>query len=86
MDKYSFRLYIRLSEAIGMEDVKLRLSENTESQAVLDVHCSTTREGRDADLCEQLAPGSAPPVCNVDPVIESAQFNKICRPNEIGVR
>jgi IS5 family transposase len=28
---------------------------DTESQAVLDVHCSTTLEGSDADLCEQIA-------------------------------
>jgi len=29
---------------------------DTESQAILDVHCSTTLEGSDADLCEQIAP------------------------------
>jgi len=28
---------------------------DTKSQAVLDVHCSTTRKGSDADLCEQIA-------------------------------
>jgi len=28
---------------------------DTESQAILDVHCSTTREGSDADVCAQLA-------------------------------
>ena len=28
---------------------------NTESQAILDVHCTTTREGSDADVCAQLA-------------------------------
>jgi len=28
---------------------------DTDSQAVLDVHCSTNREGSDADLAEQIA-------------------------------
>ena len=28
---------------------------DTETQAILDLHCSTTREGSDADLCEQIA-------------------------------
>lgn len=28
---------------------------DTEFQAVLDVYCSTTRDGSDADLCEQIA-------------------------------
>jgi len=28
---------------------------DTETQAILDVHCSTTREGSDADVCAQLA-------------------------------
>jgi IS5 family transposase len=32
---------------------------DTESQAILDVHCSTTLEGSDADLCEQIAPQNA---------------------------
>jgi IS5 family transposase len=27
----------------------------TETQAILDVHCTTTREGRDAEVCAQLA-------------------------------
>jgi len=28
---------------------------DTESQAILDVHCTTTREGSDAEVCAQLA-------------------------------
>jgi len=28
---------------------------DTDTQAILDVHCTTTREGSDADVCEQLA-------------------------------
>ena len=28
---------------------------DTETQAILDVHCTTTREGSDADVCEQFA-------------------------------
>jgi IS5 family transposase len=28
---------------------------DTETQAILDVHCTTTREGSDADVCAQLA-------------------------------
>jgi len=36
---------------------KLRVTKlvDTETQAVLDVHCSTTRKGIDADLAEQIA-------------------------------
>ncbi|ELY92995.1 putative transposase (ISH9), partial [Natrialba taiwanensis DSM 12281] len=28
---------------------------DTATQAVLDLHCSTTLDGSDADLCEQIA-------------------------------
>ena len=28
---------------------------DTETQAILDVHCTTTLEGSDAEVCEQLA-------------------------------
>jgi IS5 family transposase len=28
---------------------------DTETRAILDVHCTTTREGSDADVCAQLA-------------------------------
>ena len=28
---------------------------DTETQAILDVHCTTTRKGSDADVCAQLA-------------------------------
>ena len=36
---------------------KLKVTElvDTETQTILDVHCSTTREGSDADLCAQIA-------------------------------
>jgi IS5 family transposase len=38
-----------------VQKLKVTKLVDTESQAVLDVHCSTTREGSDADLCEQIA-------------------------------
>ncbi len=31
---------------------------DTATQAILDVHCTTTREGNDAEVCAQLAPGT----------------------------
>ena len=38
-----------------VQTLKVTKLVDTESQAVLDVHCSTTLEGSDADLCEQIA-------------------------------
>ncbi|GAD51813.1 putative transposase [Halarchaeum acidiphilum MH1-52-1] len=38
-----------------MQKLKVTKLADTDSQAVLDVHCSTTREGSVADLCEQIA-------------------------------
>ena len=38
-----------------VQTLKLTKLADTESQAVLDVHCSTTLKGSDADLCEQIA-------------------------------
>ena len=38
-----------------VQKLKVTKLVDTDSQAVLDVHCSTTREGRDADLAEQIA-------------------------------
>jgi len=38
-----------------VQKLKVTKLVDTESQAILDVHCSTTREGSDADLCEQIA-------------------------------
>ena len=38
-----------------MQKLKVTKLVDTDSQAILDVHCSTTREGSDADLCEQIA-------------------------------
>ena len=38
-----------------MQKLKVTKLVDTASQAVLDVHCSTTREGSDADLAEQIA-------------------------------
>ena len=37
-----------------VQKLKVTKLVDTDSQAVLDVHCSTTREGSDADLCEQI--------------------------------
>jgi IS5 family transposase len=38
-----------------VQTLKVEKFVDTESQAVLDMHCSTTLEGSDADLCEQIA-------------------------------
>ena len=38
-----------------VQTLKVTKLVDTESQAVLDVRCSTTLEGSDADLCEQIA-------------------------------
>jgi IS5 family transposase len=38
-----------------VQTLKVTKLVDTESQAILDVHCSTTLEGSDADLCEQIA-------------------------------
>ena len=38
-----------------MQTLKVTKLVDAETQAVLDLHCSTTREGSDADLCEQIA-------------------------------
>ena len=38
-----------------VQTLKVTKLVDTESQAVLDVHCSTTLEGSDADLCKQIA-------------------------------
>jgi len=38
-----------------VQKLKVTKLVDTASQAVLDVHCSTTREGSDADLAEQIA-------------------------------
>ena len=38
-----------------VQTLKVTKLVDTETQAVLDLHCSTTREGSDADLCEQIA-------------------------------
>jgi IS5 family transposase len=38
-----------------VQKLKVTKLVDTESQAILDVHCSTTREGSDADLAEQIA-------------------------------
>jgi len=38
-----------------VQKLKVTKLVDTDTQAVLDVHCSTTREGSDADLAEQIA-------------------------------
>jgi IS5 family transposase len=38
-----------------VQTLKVTKLVDTESQAILDVHCSTTLKGSDADLCEQIA-------------------------------
>ena len=38
-----------------VQKLKVTKLVDTETQAILDVHCSTTREGSDADLAEQIA-------------------------------
>jgi IS5 family transposase len=38
-----------------VQKVKVTKLVDTATQAVLDIHCSTTREGSDADLAEQIA-------------------------------
>ena len=38
-----------------VQTLKVTKLVDTASQAVLDVHCSTTREGSDEDLAEQIA-------------------------------
>jgi len=38
-----------------VQKLKVTKLVDTDSQAVLDVHCSTNREGSDADLAEQIA-------------------------------
>jgi len=38
-----------------VQTLKVTKLVDTETQAVIDLHCSTTRKGSDADLCEQIA-------------------------------
>ena len=38
-----------------VQKLKVTKLVDTDTQAILDLHCSTTREGSDADLCEQIA-------------------------------
>ena len=38
-----------------VQTLKVTKLVDTETQAVLDLHCSTTRKGSDADRCEQIA-------------------------------
>ncbi|PSQ66493.1 MAG: IS5/IS1182 family transposase, partial [Halobacteriales archaeon SW_9_67_24] len=38
-----------------VQKLKVTKLVDTDTQAVLDVHCSTNREGSDADLCAQIA-------------------------------
>jgi len=38
-----------------VQKLKVTKLVDTDSQAVLDVHCSTTRKGSDTDLCEKIA-------------------------------
>ncbi|MWV41061.1 IS5 family transposase, partial [Natrialba sp. INN-245] len=38
-----------------VQTLKVTKLVDTATQAVLDLHCSTTLEGSDADLCEQIA-------------------------------
>ena len=38
-----------------MKTLKVTKLVDTKPQAVLDLYCSTMREGSDADLCEQIA-------------------------------
>jgi IS5 family transposase len=38
-----------------VQKLKVTKLVDTDTQAILDVHCSTTREGSDADLCAQIA-------------------------------
>ena len=42
-----------------VQTLKVTKLVDTETQAVLDLHCLTTREGSNADLCEQIARVSA---------------------------
>ena len=35
-------------------DIEATKLADTETQAILDVHCTTTREGSDAEVCAQL--------------------------------
>jgi IS5 family transposase len=37
-----------------VQTLKVTKLVDTETQVILDLHCSTTREGSDADLCEQI--------------------------------
>ncbi|AHZ23952.1 putative transposase (ISH9) [Haloferax mediterranei ATCC 33500] len=43
------------ADELPRAEVKVTKLVDTDSQAILDVHCSTNREGSDADLCEQIA-------------------------------
>jgi len=38
-----------------VQKLKITKLVDTDTQAILDVHCSTNREGSDADLCAQIA-------------------------------
>jgi len=38
-----------------VQTLKVTKLVDTETQAILDLHCSTMREGNDADRCEQIA-------------------------------
>src|SRR6056297_107291 len=38
-----------------VQTLKVTKLVDTKSQAILDIHCSTTLKGSDADLCEQIA-------------------------------
>jgi IS5 family transposase len=52
-DRASRHYYHRTSYRV--QTLKVTKIVDTETQAILDLHCSTTREGSDADLCEQIA-------------------------------
>ena len=38
-----------------VQKLKVTKLADTDTQSILDLHCSTTREGSDADVCEQIA-------------------------------
>ncbi|MBP1955937.1 hypothetical protein J2752_002868 [Halarchaeum rubridurum] len=52
-----------------VQKLKVTKLVDTDSQAVLDVHCSTTREGSDADLAEQIARRMRA-ICGLSPPIK----------------
>jgi IS5 family transposase len=59
---------------------------DTDTQAILDIHCTTTREGSDADMCAQLArryPGESQSLA-ADKVYDSQPLRETLR--ELGIR